>query len=97
MTREFASRADARRTHAVTWSRRGGDEPRHRGELDCQRTVHDGSDQAGLHLHDDDILVLAFLPIEIADQLFQFMLGPRYFFLVHFLIQVNYLYSILDL
>jgi hypothetical protein len=25
--------------------------------------VHDGGDQAGLHLHDDDILVLVFLQI----------------------------------
>jgi hypothetical protein len=34
-------------------------------------TAHDNDDQAGLH--DDDILVLAFLRISIADQLFQFM------------------------
>jgi hypothetical protein len=33
--------------------------------------AHDGNDQAGLH--DDDILVPAFLRIAIADQLFQFM------------------------
>jgi hypothetical protein len=33
--------------------------------------AHDGNDQAGLH--DDDILVPAFLRIAIADQLFQLM------------------------
>jgi len=37
-------------------------------------TAHDGGDQAGLH--DDDILVPAFLRIVIADQLFQFMSRP---------------------
>jgi hypothetical protein len=35
------------------------------GDMDM---VHDDSDQVGLH--DDDILVLAFLRILIADQLF---------------------------
>ena len=51
---------------------RGGGEHkpcRHR-ELDSRRTAHDDYDQAGLHLHDDDILLLAFLRIAIADQLF---------------------------
>jgi hypothetical protein len=32
-------------------------------------TAHDGSDQVGLH--DDDILILGFLRIAIADQLFR--------------------------
>jgi hypothetical protein len=41
-------------------------------------TTHDDGDQA--ELHNDDILVLAFLRIAIGDQLSQFMSGPKYFF-----------------
>jgi hypothetical protein len=37
-------------------------------------TAHDGGDQEGLH--DDDILVLTFLRIAIANQLFQFISRP---------------------
>jgi hypothetical protein len=40
--------------------------------------THDDGDQAGLH--NDDILVLAFLRIAIADQMSQFMSRPDVFF-----------------
>ena len=52
--------------------------------------THEDGDHAGLH--DDDILILGFLRIAITDQLFR----PKVFFLFLFLIQINYLYSILD-
>ena len=50
--------------------------------------MHEDGDQAGLH--DDDILILGFLRIAITYQLFR---SKVFFF---FLIQINYLYSILD-
>jgi hypothetical protein len=53
-------------------------------------TTHDVGDQAGLH--DNDILILGFLRIAIADQLFR----SKVFFYFYFLIQINYLYSIPD-
>ena len=72
---------------------RGASEPRRREELDYWRhgTAHEDRDQAGLH--NDDILILGFLRITITDQLFR----PKVFFSFLFLIQINYLYRILDL
>ena len=52
--------------------------------------AHEDGDQAGLH--DDNILILGFLRIAITNQL----LKPKVFFSFLFLIQINYLYSILD-
>ena len=71
---------------------RGAGEPRRREEPDYRNTdtAHENGDQAGLH--DDDILILGLLRIAITDQLFR----PNVFFFFFFLIQINYLYSILD-
>ena len=71
---------------------RGVGEPRHREGLDYRRhdMAHEDGDQTGLH--DDDILILGFLWIAITDQLF----SRKVFFVFLFLIQINYLYNILD-
>jgi hypothetical protein len=78
------------RTHAEPTSRAAAESWTAR----AMDTTHDDGDQAGLH--NDDILVLAFLRIVIADQSSQFMSRPEVFFFLFILIQINYLYSISD-